>query len=149
MRPIVIIGAHPASTTAATATLASFSFMDSSPLPETRAGLSRVSLYNWKMPFLKVGTVAQLPPDSVMEVMVGDQPYAICHTGGTIRALSGVCIHRGGPLGQGQIHDGRVVCPYHLWEFDCATGEYDYDPTKRVPTFEVKLEDGDIYIQVP
>ena len=149
MRPIVIIGAQPASTTAATATLASFSFMDSSSLPETRAGLCRVSLYNWRMPFLKVGTLAQLPPDSVMEVMVGDQPYAVCHAGGAIRALSGVCLHSGGPLGQGQIHDGCVVCPYHLWEFDCATGEYDYDPTKRVPTYEVKVEDGEIYIQVP
>ena len=101
------------------------------------------------MPLLKVGTLAQLPAESVMEVMVGDQPYAICHTGGTVRALSGVCIHRGGPLGQGQIHDGRVLCPYHMWEFDCVTGEYDYDATKRAPTFEVKVEDGDIYLQVP
>ena len=116
---------------------------------QTRGGRSRVSTYNMEMPFLKVGTLAQLPPDSVMEVMVGDQPYAVCHVGGAIRALSGVCIHRGGPLGQGQIHEGRVVCPYHLWEFDCATGEYDYDPTKRVPTFEVKVEGGDIYLQVP
>ena len=66
-----------------------------------------------------------------------------------VRALSGVCLHRGGPLGQGQIHAGHVVCPYHLWEFDCATGAYDYDPTKRVPTFEVKVEDGDILLQVP
>jgi len=123
--------------------------MDSSSLPETHAGFCRVSLYNWKMPFLKVGTLAQLPPDSVMEVMVGDQPYAVCHTAGAIRALSGICLHRGGPLGQGQIHDGCVVCPYHLWEFDCVTGEYDYDSTKRVPTFEVKVEDGEIYIQVP
>ena len=41
------------------------------------------------------------------------------------------------------------MCPYHLWEFDCATGEYDYDPTKRVPTFEVKIEGGDIFLQVP
>jgi nitrite reductase/ring-hydroxylating ferredoxin subunit len=102
-----------------------------------------------EMPFLKVGTLAQLPPETVLEVMVAGEPYAVCHAGGAIRALSGICIHRGGPLGQGQIHDGRVVCPYHLWEFDCATGEYDYDPTKRVPTFEVKVEDGDIYLQVP
>jgi nitrite reductase/ring-hydroxylating ferredoxin subunit len=64
-----------------------------------------------KMPFIKVGTVAQLPADSVMEVMVGDQPYALCNVGGTLRALSGVCIHRGGPLGQGQLNEGRVVCP--------------------------------------
>jgi nitrite reductase/ring-hydroxylating ferredoxin subunit len=102
-----------------------------------------------KMPFLKVGTLDRLPPDSVTEVMVGDRPIALCHTGGAVRALSGVCIHHGGPLGQGQIHDGHVVCPYHLWEFDCVTGEYDFDPTKCVPTFAVKVEDGDIYIEVP
>ena len=112
-------------------------------------GLRTLSPYNMKMPFLKVGTLGQLPPDSVMEVMVGGRPYAICRAGGAVHALSGVCLHQGGPLGQGQIHDGRVVCPYHLWEFDCATGEYDYDSTKRVPTFEVKVERGDIYIQVP
>ena len=98
---------------------------------------------------VKVGTVEQLPVDTAMEVMVGDQPYAICNAGGVIRALSGVCIHRGGPLGQGQIHEGRVVCPYHLWEFDCATGESDDDPAKRVPTFEVRLDASDIYIRVP
>ncbi len=101
------------------------------------------------MPFVKVGKLSTLPPDSVMEVMVGDEPYAICNVGGTVRALSGVCIHRGGPLGQGQIHDGRVVCPYHLWEFDCRTGEYDFNPALRVPTFEVKIEDGEIFLQTP
>jgi nitrite reductase (NADH) small subunit len=101
------------------------------------------------MPFIKVGNVSQLPPDTVMEVMVGDDPYAICNVGGTVRALSGVCIHRGGPLGQGQIHDGRVVCPYHLWEFDCVTGAYDYDPGKRVPIFEVKIENGEIFMRAP
>src|SRR5258708_24908204 len=101
------------------------------------------------MPFIKVAEVAQVPPESVIEVLVANEPYAICHTGGALRALSGVCLHRGGPLGQGQIHEGRVVCPYHLWEFDCATGEYHYDPTKRLPIFEVKVEGNDIYLQVP
>ena len=76
------------------------------------------------MPLIKVATLAQLPPDTVTEVLVGYEPYAICNVGGAVRALSGVCIHRGGPLGQGQIHEGRVVCPYHMWEFDCVTGEY-------------------------
>jgi len=80
---------------------------------------------------------------------VGGEPYAICNAGGALRALSGVCIHQGGPLGQGQIHEGRVVCPYHLWEFDCATGEYDYDPAKRVPTFESRWRTGEILLQVP
>jgi nitrite reductase/ring-hydroxylating ferredoxin subunit len=101
------------------------------------------------MTSIQVGKLADLPPDSVMEVMVGEQPYAICNVGGSVHALSGVCIHRGGPLGQGHIHEGRVVCPYHLWEFDCRTGEYDFDAARRVPTYEVRVENGEILLQVP
>ena len=101
------------------------------------------------MPFVRVCSLANVPPDSAREVLVGDQPYAICNVGGAVHALSGVCIHRGGPLGHGQIHGGNVVCPFHLWEFDCATGEYDYDPTKRVPTFAVRVDGGDVYLEVP
>jgi len=96
-----------------------------------------------------VGKVTAFPNDTVTEVLVADQPYAVCNLAGTLRALSGICIHRGGPLGQGQLHDGRVVCPYHLWEFDCATGEYDYDPAKRVPVYEVQTVGEDVFLVVP
>ena len=98
---------------------------------------------------VKVGNLEQLPVDTVLEVMVGGEPYAICNAGGVIRALSGVCIHQGGPLGQGQIHDGHLVCPCHMWEFDCATGEYDFDASQRVPVYPVRMDGSDIYIQVP
>ena len=101
------------------------------------------------MPFVKVAALSALPPGSVTEVLVNGHPYAVCNTDGAVRALDGVCIHRGGPLGQGQIQDGRIVCPFHLWEFDCATGEYDFDPTKRVKTYAVKVEGDDILIEAP
>lgn len=102
-----------------------------------------------RMAFLNVAGLADVPPDSVIEVMVGQQPYAICHTRDGVYALNGICPHRGGPLGQGQIHQGNVVCPYHLWEFDCRTGVYDLDSDRRVATYEVKVEDGRIFLQVP
>jgi nitrite reductase (NADH) small subunit len=105
------------------------------------------------LPFVKVGPLSDLAPDSLREAMVDGCPYAICHVGGEVRAPGGVCPHRGGPLGQGQrcarIHEGRVVCPYHLWEFDCRTGAYDYDPARRVETLEVRVEDGEILLRVP
>jgi nitrite reductase/ring-hydroxylating ferredoxin subunit len=101
------------------------------------------------MPLINVGKLSRLPAETVMEVMVGPQPYAICHVGGEVRALDGNCLHRGGPLGQGQIHNGHVVCPFHLWEFDCRTGEYDFNPSMRVATYEVKVEGDDILLQVP
>lgn len=101
------------------------------------------------MPFIPVAKLSALPPDSVLEVMVGDRPFAICNAGGAITALDGVCIHRGGPLGQGQVHDGRLMCPYHLWEFDCRSGAYAGDPAKGVAVYEVKVEGDEILLQVP
>ena len=36
-----------------------------------------------------------------------------------------------------------------MWEFDCRTGEYDCNPAVRLATFEVRLENGEIFLQVP
>jgi nitrite reductase (NADH) small subunit len=41
---------------------------------------------------------------------------------GSVRALSAVCPHRGGPLADGQIDLNQVVCPLHLHAWDLATG---------------------------
>jgi nitrite reductase (NADH) small subunit len=101
------------------------------------------------MPFEKVATLAELPANSVIEVMVRGEPYAICNAAGSITALWGICPHAGGPLGQGQISDGRIVCPYHCWEFDCRTGENDFDPATRVPTYAVRLEGEEIFADLP
>ena len=101
------------------------------------------------MPLVKVASLSQLRPDSVTEVMVGSEPYAICHVGGRVTALSGVCLHRGGPLGQGALHDGRVVCPWHAWEWDCQTGANDYNPDQRVATFPVRVQGDDVLVELP
>lgn len=101
------------------------------------------------MAFVKVGSASELGPDSVIELMVGEMPYAICNTGGRVTALVGICPHRGGPLGQGAIHGENVVCPWHAWEWNCATGENDMEPARKVATCEVKVEDGDIFLNLP
>jgi len=41
---------------------------------------------------------------------------------GSVRALSAVCPHRGGPLADGQIDNKVLVCPMHLNAFDIRTG---------------------------
>lgn len=101
------------------------------------------------MPFVKVAPAAGLAAGSVMEVMVGDTPYAVCNVDGRITALVGICPHHGGPLGQGAINGPNVVCPWHAWEWNCATGENDMDPSKKVATCEVRVEGGDIFLDLP
>jgi nitrite reductase (NADH) small subunit len=102
------------------------------------------------MPFERVCSLAELPANSVLEAMVRDDPYAICNVNGRITALYGICPHAGGPLGQGQIApSGRLVCPYHMWEFDCVTGRSAFVPSIVVPTYPVKVEGDDVLADLP
>jgi nitrite reductase/ring-hydroxylating ferredoxin subunit len=101
------------------------------------------------MALVHAGKLSQLPPQSVREVVVGEKVYAVCNLDGEVTAIEGVCLHRGGPLGHGMVNDGRVVCPWHLWEFDCRTGEYDFDPKLKLATYRVQVEGDDILIDVP
>jgi len=98
------------------------------------------------MAFVKVGSLAKLPPDDVAEVMVGGTTIALCHTTTGLHAIGGICPHQGGPLGHGAINGGNVVCPWHAWEFDCETGRNDFDPDTRVPTYPVRIEGDDILV---
>ena len=101
------------------------------------------------MAFERVCALAEVPPDSVIEVMVRGQFYAICNVKGAITALSGVCPHAGGPLGQGQISDGKIVCPFHMWAFECATGRHEFVTSLSVPAFAVQVRDGDVFVDLP
>jgi nitrite reductase/ring-hydroxylating ferredoxin subunit len=98
------------------------------------------------MAFVKVYSVAKLPPDSVAEVLIDGYPIALCNFAGWIRAIEGICPHQGGPLGQGAMNGENVVCPWHAWEFSCKTGENDFDPDTRVRTICVRVEGDDILV---
>ena len=101
------------------------------------------------MAFVKVASVSQLAPGSVLEATVGQNQYAICNVEGSIHALSGTCPHSGGPLGQGAVNGASLTCPWHAWEFDCRTGAHDYNPAVRVATFPVRIVGDEILVDIP
>jgi len=97
----------------------------------------------------RVGSLSGLPPGTTREVVHSGRTYVLCNADGAVTALDGVCPHRGGPLGFGHLVDGRVVCPWHLWEFDCHTGEYDYNRSCKLGTYAVEVEGDDIFADLP
>jgi nitrite reductase/ring-hydroxylating ferredoxin subunit len=101
------------------------------------------------MAWTKLTTIGEVPKDDVIEVEHNGNLYAICNVGGEIRAMSGVCPHEGGPLGQGGLVRGIVVCPFHMWEFDSKTGACLVDDLMRVPVYPVKVERNDILVDLP
>ena len=97
------------------------------------------------MAFVKVGSLAALPPGSVMEAEVGEGTYAICNVGGELSALDGICPHAGGPLGQGNIDGDKLVCPWHEWAYYCQSGVNDYDENVKLAKFPVGIYSGEAF----
>jgi nitrite reductase (NADH) small subunit len=92
--------------------------------------------------------VAALPPGGATELVVGGQPVALFNVEGTFHALAGRCPHRGGPLGQGFLDGSRVSCPWHNYTFEITTGENVVSAGLRAARYEVKVEDGTVFVKV-
>ncbi len=72
---------------------------------------------------VKLCSKAELPAEgTAKEFSLGDKVLCVALIGGKPLAINNVCPHRGGPLAEGTIEGGKVVCPWHQWEFDIATG---------------------------
>ena len=56
---------------------------------------------------------------NVMEAEASGVAVCLARIGGELAALDNWCPHRRGPLGQGWVEDGAVICPWHSWAFDC------------------------------
>jgi nitrite reductase (NADH) small subunit len=101
------------------------------------------------MAFEKLASLDELPPGSLIEIVRGNDLYALCNVEGEIRALSGTCPHQGGPLGQGALDGGVITCPWHAWEFESATGVCVFNDQIRVPTYSVRVDSGEILVDLP
>jgi len=100
------------------------------------------------MPFVRVASQAELPAtDEAKEFPCGDKMICVANVNGEISAMDNVCLHRGGPLGEGVIEDGKVICPWHGWAWDPKTGEAQA-PGAKVAVYPVKIENGDVLIEV-
>jgi nitrite reductase (NADH) small subunit len=75
---------------------------------------------------------------------------AVClaNVDGRLAAMSNLCPHRGGPLGQGWIEGEAVVCPWHSWSFSTRTGEALPPDCGKVDVFPVRIEGEDLLIDV-
>ena len=101
------------------------------------------------MAWIRIGTTDELPPGSLMEVLQNGEPYAVCNVEGEFRAMSGVCPHHGGPLGQGAMEGSLVTCPWHSWQFESSNGACTFDNTLRIRTYPVRVEKNDLLVDLP
>jgi nitrite reductase (NADH) small subunit len=101
------------------------------------------------MPFIKLTAQSNLPnTNEAKEFPYGDKTICIANVNGTFSAMDNVCLHRGGPLGQGMIEHGKVVCPWHGWEWDPQTGQAVQDSRAKIAVYPLKIENGDVMVEI-
>lgn len=94
------------------------------------------------------GWIAVGPPDSIPDkrarviVAPDGERIAVFRDGDQIGALTNLCAHQNGPLGEGCILNGLVTCPWHGYEYRLADGCAPAPFTEKLATYRVRLSDG-------
>lgn len=97
---------------------------------------------------VKVGALKSLADGGCQTVEANGQSIVLYRVADRVYATANACPHRGGPLGEGSLAGTVVTCPWHGWEFDVATGCMPNMTTPKLKTYPVRVENGDIFIEV-
>jgi len=98
--------------------------------------------------FIKVASTEGIAPGSGIVAEVNGKSLAIFNVDGTFYAIDNTCLHKGGPLGEGDLEGDVVTCPWHGWEYDVKTGISVNNPSARVTTYPIVVEGVDIKVEV-
>ena len=100
--------------------------------------------------WVRITAVENIPLREGRAVEVGGQVVAVFNLGDRFLALENRCPHRGGPLADGIVSAGTVVCPLHAWKVDLTTGSVTNQPENPqcVKTFPARIEAGVIFVEL-
>ena len=98
------------------------------------------------------GWLAVGPPDSIPDLGArivaapGGERIAVFRDGDRIGALTNLCAHQNGPIGEGRIIDGCVTCPWHGYQYRLADGCAPPPFTEKLVTYRVRIHRGTVEV---
>jgi nitrite reductase/ring-hydroxylating ferredoxin subunit/DMSO/TMAO reductase YedYZ heme-binding membrane subunit len=93
--------------------------------------------------WLAVGPPLSIPDKGARIVTASDgERIAVFRDGAQIGALSNLCAHQNGPIGEGRIIDGCVTCPWHGYQYRLADGCAPAPFTEKLATYRVRIARG-------
>jgi sulfoxide reductase heme-binding subunit YedZ len=96
--------------------------------------------------FVEVCRIDQIVDNRARIVSLSGERVAVFKYDGKVSAVSNVCQHQNGPLGEGKIVDGCITCPWHGYQYNPDDGKSPPPFTEEIPTFNVKVVEGRIYV---
>lgn len=96
--------------------------------------------------FVDACAVADIPENRARIACLSGERVAIFKYDGKISAVSTVCQHQNGPLGEGKIVYGCITCPWHGYQYQPDTGASPPPFVEKVPTFNVRVKNGRVLV---
>ncbi|MEW6273310.1 MAG: Rieske 2Fe-2S domain-containing protein [Thermodesulfobacteriota bacterium] len=96
--------------------------------------------------FVEVCRVEDIPEKRARIVTLSGERVAVFRYDGKLSAVSNVCRHQNGPLGEGKVIDGCITCPWHGYQYDPASGAAPAPFTEKVATFDVRVRGGRVLV---
>ncbi len=98
--------------------------------------------------YTRVMPEGDLAEDAPHRAMVGETPVLLVRHAGRIYAMAERCAHQGGPLSEGALENGSIVCPWHGSRFALDNGQVLNGPsTYPQPCFEARVRAGHIEVR--
>ncbi|MGH9040404.1 MAG: thiamine pyrophosphate-binding protein [Acidimicrobiia bacterium] len=85
----------------------------------------------------------------VTTVVAGGRALCVTRTAAGYGVLDNRCPHQGGPLGDGQIENGYVICPWHAYEYDPVSGKPPPGFADGATAYEVDERDDGLWVRLP
>src|SRR5262245_23341377 len=93
--------------------------------------------------WIAIGAPSSIPDQAARIVAApGGERIAVFRDGAEVGALTNLCAHQNGPLGEGRIIDGCVTCPWHGYQYRLADGCAPPPFTEKLATYRVRIRDG-------
>ncbi len=96
--------------------------------------------------FVDVGSVHEIRDNRAKVVVINGERVAVFKYDGKVSAVSNVCQHQNGPLGEGKIIDGCITCPWHGYQYRPESGSSPPPFHEKIPTFDVRINGDRILV---
>lgn len=87
--------------------------------------------------------------DFIRQQTVEGRKLCIVKTGDEIYATQPYCPHAGATLAGGWCKNGKLICPYHRYEYDLKTGRGGTGQGDYIDIYPTEVRDDGVYLQLP
>ena len=96
--------------------------------------------------FVYVSEASEFEESHAKIFCIGKERIAVYKHENKLYAIHNVCKHQGGPLGEGKIIDGCIICPWHGYQYLPHNGQSPPPFTEKVSTYDVRVSEEKVWL---